>query len=137
MGSESMADPGTSWWMRAEHLAVVVAGSVLALMHFNDIAWGRFIAAFLVIDLVGYLPGAVAFHRARGGPIARPYYLLYNLTHNYAVTGIAVALWAVANGGPEWAMLAVPIHLSGDRSIFGNFSKPLSLPFERTAASQS
>jgi len=41
-----------------------------------------------------------------------------------------VALWALAIGGAEWAMLAVPIHLSGDRGLLGNFSKPASLLFE-------
>jgi hypothetical protein len=39
-------------------------------------------------------------------------------------------VWAVLAGGPEWAMLAVPIHLSGDRGLFGNVYKPVSLPFE-------
>ena len=32
--------------------------------------------------------------------------------------------------GPEWALLALPIHLFGDRAIFGNFLKPFGLSFE-------
>jgi hypothetical protein len=31
---------------------------------------------------------------------------------------------------PEWALLAIPLHLGGDRSLFGNFLKPFSVPFE-------
>ena len=31
-------------------------------------------------------------------------------------------------------MLAVPIHLSGDRGLFGNTYKPASLPFEPAPA---
>jgi hypothetical protein len=130
MYTESPPNPGTSWWIRAEHLAIVGICSVLAFTHLDDIAWARFIAAFLVIDLLGYLPGAVAFRKAAGKPIAPIFHLLYNLTHNYLVTGTGVALWALAIGGAEWAMLAVPIHLSGDRGLLGNFSKPASLLFE-------
>jgi len=130
LNANSPASPGTSWWMRAEHLAIVTIFSSLALMHIEDIAWARFAAAFLLIDLLGYLPGAIAFRRSAGQPIAPAYHMLYNLTHNYIVTGTAIALWALAIGGLEWAMVAVPIHLSGDRALFGNFSKPASLPFE-------
>jgi len=130
MHDKPTAMQGASWWMRAEHIAIVALCTGLALLHFSDIAWGRFVAAFLLIDLIGYLPGAVAFRRAAGRPIAPAYYLLYNLMHNYLVVGAALALWALAAGRPEWAMLAVPIHLSGDRGVLGNFAKPLSLPFE-------
>jgi hypothetical protein len=134
MGTPPLPNQGTSRWMRAEHLVIVVIFAALGLVHLQDISWSRFIAAFLLIDLVGYLPGAVAFHRAHGKSISPIYYLLYNLTHNYVVVGAAVALWALAAGGLEWAMVAVPIHLSGDRSLFGNFSKSVSLPFERQHA---
>ena len=65
-----------------------------------------------------------------GGPIGPIYHHLYNLTHNYLTAALAVALWTMAAGGLEWAMLALPIHLSGDRGIFGNTYKPVSLPFE-------
>ena len=117
-------------WIRAEHTALVLALSTLVLMHATEVAWGRFVGAFALIDLVGYLPGAIAFRRARGGPIAPAYHYLYNLTHNYLVAAVAVAGWALAGGGPEWAMLAVPIHLSGDRGIVGTFARPVSQPFE-------
>jgi len=130
MNTSTRANPCASWWIRAEHLAIVVIFSVLGFMHLQDIAWARFAAAFLLIDLIGYLPGAFAFRKAGGKPIPPAYHLLYNLTHNYVVTGSALALWALAIGGLEWAMVAVPIHLSGDRGLLGNFSKPPSLPFE-------
>ena len=32
--------------------------------------------------------------------------------------------------GAEWALLVVPIHLCGDRALFGNFLKPFRVPFE-------
>ena len=40
------------------------------------------------------------------------------------------AVWALVGGGFEWAMLALPLHLAGDRGIFGNGFKPRALPFE-------
>jgi hypothetical protein len=123
----------TWFWARAEHLALLAVLLVLLAIHLGDVRWGRFVAAFVLIDLVGYLPGAVAYRRRGGGTIPPVYHHLYNLTHNYLTGGVVVATWALAGGGLEWAMLAVPIHLSGDRGLFGNTYKPKSLPFEPTA----
>lgn len=120
-----------SWfWTRAEHTTLVIALCVLVGLHAGEVAWPHFLAAFTVIDLVGYLPGAIAFRRAGGDAIAPIYHHLYNVTHSYLTAGIAIGIWTLTSGGPEWAMLAVPIHLSGDRGIFGNIYKPVSLPFE-------
>jgi hypothetical protein len=119
-----------SWrWVRAEQAGLTAACSVLLALHSREVAWGRFVAAFAAIDLIGYLPGAIASRRAGGGPIAPVYHHLYNLTHNYLTAGAATLLWAMA-GGLEWAMLALPIHLCGDRGLFGNTYKPVALPFE-------
>src|SRR5207237_7475245 len=117
-------------WVRAEHLAIVVAASLMVLRHAPEVHWLRFAAAFVAIDLIGYIPGAVAYRRGGGGRIAPLYHHLYNLTHSYLVAAAAIALWAALAGGLEWAMLAIPIHLSSDRGWFGNTFKPTSLPFE-------
>jgi hypothetical protein len=129
-GSTEMDAAG---WTRAEHAGAVVVLAALVLTHWPDVAWPRFVLAFVAIDLVGYVPGALAFRRARGGPIAPIYHHLYNVTHNYLVAAAAVALWAFARGGGEWAMLAVPIHLSGDRGVLGNVFKSAAAPFESRA----
>lgn len=116
--------------MRAEHTALLIALSVLIALHVGEVRWSRFIFAFVIIDLVGYIPGAIAYRRHGGGKISPVYHYLYNLTHSYLTAGVAVALWALAAGGFEWAMLAIPIHYSGDRGLFGNIYKPTELPFE-------
>lgn len=127
-----------SWlWVRAEHVALVGILVVLLILHFPEVHWLRFLVAFTAIDLLGYLPGALAYRRGGGGRIAPLYHHMYNLTHSYVIGGVAVGLWALAGDGFEWAMLAVPIHLSGDRGIFGNTYKPASLPFEPAAGEQS
>jgi phosphatidylglycerol lysyltransferase-like protein len=120
----------TYWIVRAEHAAVVVVGTVLVLLHFGEVHWWRAFAAFWIIDLIGYLPGMIAYRRAKGGSIAHWYHHSYNIAHTYLVAGSGVALWIYLHGGLEWAMLAVPIHLSIDRGIFGNTLKPVELAFE-------
>jgi hypothetical protein len=115
---------------RLEQVAVVIICAVLTLMHVHELNWWRFIAAFLIIDLIGYIPGAVAFHRHGGGRIPPVYHYLYNITHSYLTAVLLVGLWAIAIGRFEWAMMAFPIHLSGDRGIFGNIFKPIVLHFE-------
>jgi hypothetical protein len=122
-----------SWrWVCAEQMALAAALAVLLTLHAREVNWERFIAAFAVIDIAGYVPGAIAFRRAGGRPIHPIYHHLYNLTHNYLIAAAVAGIWAIGAGGFEWAMLALPIHLSGDRGLFGNTYKPVSLPFEPT-----
>jgi hypothetical protein len=120
-------------WVRVEQCGLVFTLSALALAHASEVRWGRFVTAFVLIDLIGYIPGAIAYRRASGGKVAPIYHHLYNLTHSYVTAAAVAALWTLLWGGPEWAMLALPIHLAGDRGVFGNVYKPLSLPFEPAA----
>jgi hypothetical protein len=107
---------------------LIFAVSLLfAALHVREIDWARFAIAFLLIDLVGYLPGRLA---RRPTPIAPFYYHLYNLTHRYRTLAVAALAWALVSG-PEWSMLALPLHLSADRGLLGNFPKPLDQPFEQ------
>lgn len=116
--------------VRAEHLLLLVLLCALLAWRAREVRWGAFALAFIAIDLIGYVPGAVALRRAGGRRIAPRYHDLYNLTHSYLSAAAVVALWALCRGGLEWAMLALPIHLSGDRGLFGNTYKPRELPFE-------
>jgi hypothetical protein len=118
------------WLSRLEYLALMAVAGLLLLIHVREVSWLRAVIAFAAIDLIGYLPGARAFRRAGRGRISPIYHHLYNFTHNFLTAGAVIALWAIAGGGFEWAMLAIPLHLAGDRGIFGNGFKPPSLLFE-------
>lgn len=121
--------PVTYRLLRAEYAVALLACAVLALAHLDEIRWPAFVALFAVIDVVGYLPGHLAWRRARGGDVPRVYYLLYNTMHSLVTAGAIAALWALLIG-PEWALLALPLHLFGDRAVFGNFPKPFGVAFE-------
>ena len=120
----------TFWIVRAEHIALLLVLSGLLIWRAGEVHWWRAAAGFWIIDIVGYLPGALMFRRSKTGRVPRGFYNAYNIAHTYLVTGTGVALWAYAIGGFEWAMLAVPIHLSIDRGVFGNTLKPVELSFE-------
>jgi hypothetical protein len=120
---------GTYRLVRAEQIALLVLCSLLILAHWDEMNWWRAAAAFWIIDILGYLPGAIAYRRRGGGRIHAFYHHLYNFAHTYLVVGTGVAVWAWV-AGPEWAMLAAPFHLSIDRGVFGNVFKPVALPFE-------
>lgn len=115
--------------VRAESVVLLGGLVVLLFLHRGEVRWGRFALAFALIDLLGYLPGALAHRRAAGAPIAPVYHHLYNAAHSYLTAAIVIALWALSSG-LEWAMLALPLHLAGDRGLFGNTYKPVELPFE-------
>lgn len=121
------------WLTRAESLALMAASALLMLLHARDVSWARAVIAFAAIDVIGYLPGARAFRRAGGRPIAPLYHHLYNVTHNFLTAAVVAGAWALGTGRFEWAMLALPLHLAGDRGVFGNGFKPPALPFERVA----
>lgn len=114
---------------RAEYLVgfIVVTGLIVA--NWSNIRWIAFAGLFLYIDLIGYIPGAVAFHRSESKEISSIYYWLYNIMHSFITQAIVLGIWGLTIGW-EAAMLAVPFHLFGDRALFGNFMKSLALPFE-------
>jgi hypothetical protein len=118
--------------LRAEYAVALIGSVVLAVVHFGDIRWPTFVGLFVYIDLIGYLPGAIAYRRSRGRAISRTYYLLYNSMHSLLSAGAVCGLWCLLVR-PEWALLALPIHLCGDRAIFGNFLKPFGVSFEPVA----
>jgi len=124
------------WPTRAEYLALMLAAAILLLLHAREVAWLRAGVAFAAIDLIGYLPGARADRRSGGRPIARVYHHLYNVTHSFLTLGVVAAAWALIGGGLEWAMLAMPLHLAGDRGLFGNGWKPSTRAFEREPATE-
>jgi hypothetical protein len=115
--------------LRAEYGVALVASVVLALLHFGQLRWAVFIPLFVVIDLVGYIPGALAWHRSHGQGVPRVYYVLYNVAHSGLTGAAIVGAWCLLVR-PEWALLAVPIHLCGDRALFGNILKPFGVAFE-------
>jgi hypothetical protein len=118
--------------LRGEALVGLIASSGLAVAHLHEVRWSVFALFFVTIDLVGYLPGALAHRRAGGRRIAPVYPALYNITHGFATNALFALAWSLAVR-PEWALVAIPIHLFGDRALFGNFFKPLDAPFARGA----
>jgi hypothetical protein len=121
--------PTTYRTVRLEYAAGLVAAIVLLLLHWGQVSWPAFIVLFGYIDVIGYLPGTIAWHRAHGRLTTRTYHVLYNVMHNFLTAGAVAALWSLVRG-PEWALLALPIHLLGDRALFGNILKPFGLSFE-------
>ncbi|MGW4228845.1 hypothetical protein ACWEF9_06080 [Streptomyces sp. NPDC004980] len=121
--------PNTFKLHRAEYLVGFVLSIVLIIIHFGEIRWIPFIALFAYIDLIGYIPGAIAFRRSSDGRIPKVFYVLYNSMHSLITQAAVVGLWLWLIG-PEWALLAIPFHVLGDRGVFGNFLKPFGLPFE-------
>jgi predicted permease len=118
--------------IRLEYLVGLGISIVLAVIHIHEIRWIPFIALFAYIDLIGYIPGAIAYRRHPDGEINLVYYVLYNTMHSAVFNALVVGLWMWVFG-PEWALLAIPIHLCGDRALFGNFLKPFCVPFEPRA----
>jgi hypothetical protein len=115
--------------MRLEQAIALGACVTLFVLHVGEVRWLPAVLLFAYIDLLGYLPGALAYRRSETGRIPKLYYVLYNLTHSFATQAAVVGLWVLVAGW-EWALLAIPIHLCGDRALFGNALKPFAVRFE-------
>ncbi|MCA9712338.1 MAG: hypothetical protein KDK70_41260 [Myxococcales bacterium] len=122
--------------MRLDYLVVLVVLSAALLLHADQVDWWRFAIAFSWIDVLGTLPAWYCYYLRRRGEhrsIPAIYYKLYNFAHSVTTNAVVVGAWYLATGAWEWAMLAAPIHLCGDRSLFGNVYKPHGLSFEPVA----
>src|SRR5712691_9831006 len=107
--------------MRLDYFVVLLILVAVVLAHASQVHWWRFVIAFSWIDLVGYLPAAYVYYARRNGPhrsVPAIYYRLYNFTHSLTTNALIVAVWYWLSGSAEWAMLAAPIHILGDRALF-------------------
>ena len=124
--------PTTYRLVRAEYLVGLAVAFVLALIHFGEIRWLPFVLLFVYIDVIGYLPGVIAHPRRKTAYLPRGYYVLYNTMHSLITAAAVGGLWCLLVK-PEWALLALPLHLFGDRALFGNFYKSFGIEFEPSA----
>jgi hypothetical protein len=121
--------PATYRLLRLEYVGALITLGIIAIIHIHQIRIWPFLGLFFYIDLIGYVPGAIVAHRRKSGYIPRIYYILYNTMHTFLSAGLVAGLWCLIIG-PEWALLALPIHLCTDRGIVGNLLKPFGVPFE-------
>ncbi|MFP5345520.1 MAG: hypothetical protein ACLGIA_00600 [Actinomycetes bacterium] len=122
----------TSALLRLEYGVALAVCVVLAALHWRDVSWPTFVVLFAVIDVVGYLPGRVLWATRGPDGVPKACYVLYNVAHSGVTSAVFAGLWCLLVG-PKWALLALPIHLLGDRALFGSFLKPFGLAFEPTA----
>jgi hypothetical protein len=103
------------------------------MLHVREVNWWHFAWAFALPDVIGTFPGLYCYYfRCAGEHRSIPSFIhqLYNFGHSFATTVLFCAIWYAVGGHLEWAMLAFPIHLCGDRSVFGNIYKPFGTAFE-------
>ncbi|MFD8996259.1 hypothetical protein [Streptomyces abikoensis] len=128
----SFESPTTVRLHRTEYLAGLAVSLGFFIAHIGDVRWLPAIILFVYIDLIGYIPGAIAYRKSPDKRISKTYYVLYNTMHSLLTQGLVIGLWVLISGW-EWALLVIPIHLCADRGVFGNFMKPFALPFEPVA----
>jgi len=121
--------PATYRALRAEYGLLAVAAGTMLWRKRRNVRWPAAAALFFYNDLIGYLPGALAYRRSPDGRVPRRYYVAYNAAHSALTASAIAAVWSKKRG-PEWALLAIPLHIGLDRGLFGNFMRPFSVAFE-------
>lgn len=119
---------------RLDWLVIGAVPLILVILFWREVHWWRFTIAFALPDVIGTFPGLYFYYGRRAGShrsIPNVIHQLYNFGHCFAGIALFCAVWFLINGQHfEWAMLAFPIHLAGDRSVFGNIYKPFGTAFE-------
>lgn len=98
----------------------------------EPVDWVGAAILFAYPDTIGYLPGAIAYRRAKDKRIPLWYAYTYNLLHSPFTAGAVAGVYCLFHGA-DWALLAIPLHLFGDRSVFGNIYKMPKVRFEPEA----
>jgi uncharacterized membrane protein YfcA len=124
--------PATYRALRAEFGLVGFGAGYLMWRNRKHVRWPVAVGLLLSNDLIGYVPGAIAYRRSPDGRVPRRYYAAYNVAHSVLTASVVAALWSKRHG-PEWALLAIPLHIGIDRGFFGNFMRPFSVAFEPRA----
>lgn len=118
--------------IRLDWLCIMTALIITVAVHWREVNWWRFTIMFWIIDFIGTVPGMYIYHRYTknsGGDVPRWCFHAYNFCHSFVTVSAVTLVWYLL-AGLEWAMLAMPMHLAADRSIFGNIYKNLGLKFE-------
>lgn len=114
---------------RAEYALGFVGCLALMIANWDALNFWLAIALFTYIDLIGTVPGLLAFHRSPDGQIPKIYYVLYNVLHSAVTQGLVIIAFIQAFGF-QWALLGIPTHLCVDRAMFNNYPKPFGLAFD-------
>ncbi len=118
---------------RLDWLVIGAVALILLCVERHEVRWWPFVIAFAFPDVIGTFPGLYCYYGRRNGAhrsIPGVIHQLYNFGHSFATLGLFCAGWFLVTRRFEWWMLAFPIHLAGDRSIFGNIYKPFGTAFE-------
>jgi hypothetical protein len=122
----------TYYVLRAEYFfgaTVATALLIRAAAKGEHVDWVAAVLLFAYPDTIGYLPGAIAYRKSGDKRISLWYARTYDILHSmFTAAAVAAVYWWLH--GADWALLAIPIHLFGDRSVFGNIFKMLAVRFE-------
>jgi hypothetical protein len=120
----------TYWALRAEWIAGAIVSGIILLVHVKDADLVAAVLLFAYPDTLGYIPGAIAYRRKDDHRISLWYGRSYNVLHSAFTAALVGGVYTLLHGGWDWALLAIPMHLFGDRGFFGNVMKMDAVRFE-------
>lgn len=114
---------------RAEYGLGFIACVWLMLANWSELDLWLALALFAYMDVIGTIPGLLAYRLSPDGQVPRVYYVLYDVLHSAFTQGL-VTIAFIQLFGWQWALLAIPAHICADRSIFNNYPKPFGVAFD-------
>lgn len=109
-------------FLKKESFYLFFISIILTIILFNQINIIYYLVFFLLIDLIGYIPGRIWNLLKGDNDTAKIFYKLYNLCHNFATITIISLIWLYFVNN-DYSFIALYTHLFLDRGLLGNFPK--------------
>lgn len=109
-------------FLKKESFYLFIITIILTIFFYNKINFIYYIVFFLLIDLIGYMPGRLWNFFKGDGNTSKIFYKLYNVCHNLVVITVVSIIWLYFFNN-DYSFLALYTHLFLDRGVLGNFPK--------------
>lgn len=110
------------YFLKKESFLLFILCVLLTIIMHRQINFYYYILLFLLIDLVGYIPGRIWNYFYGDERTLNIFYKLYNFCHNLVLITLISLIWLYLFKN-DYSFIALYAHLFLDRGIFGNFPK--------------
>lgn len=116
--------------LRIESKLLFVAVVCASVWFYDQINWIHYVFLFWVIDVFGYWPGYVYSKLSKKDVIHPFFYRIYNSMHDLTTVFIIMLAYVTFSDAP-YSVLGIPLHISIDRGLLGNYHKKPNYSFHQ------
>lgn len=110
------------YFLKRESFLLFIIFMLLTIILHKQINFYYYISLFLLIDLIGYIPGRIWNYWYGDENTLKIFYTLYNFFHSLVIITLMSIFWLYQFKN-DYSFIALYAHIFLDRGILGNFPK--------------